>query len=234
MKYATFTVSGLFSLMLLLITAAAQADTETRYNQIHLQAQQSESVGNDTMHVTLNAYAEAKDPVRVAEQINADMTWALELAGQRTELSVSSGGYQTYPVYRENILKGWRGQQTLELEGNDTKVIGQLVGQLQEKLQVKNIRFSVSDETRERVENRLIGLALDAFKARARIVGDNLGASGYRIVELSINSASQRPPMPYQVRMAAAPMEADSAIAVEAGESDIRVTVNGTLELTLP
>ena len=39
-------------------SSAVRADEPPlRYNQVRLQAQQSESVSNDTMHVTLNTYA---------------------------------------------------------------------------------------------------------------------------------------------------------------------------------
>jgi len=96
------------------------------------------------------------------------------------------------------------------------------------------MNFTVSDDKRVAVENRLIDLALNAFKERARIVGDNLQAKGYRIVELNVGTSTQRPPMMYQARMATASMEAGDAVAVEGGESDVRITVNGTVELQIP
>lgn len=224
---------GVVLLAVLAMPGASGADTPQRYNQIRLQAQQTESVSNDTMHVTLSTYAELRDAAELAKRINSDMEWALALAASYTGVAVSTGGYQTYPVYRDNVQKGWRGQQDLELEGADTRRIGELTGRLQEKLQVKGIRFSVSEAKREAVENRLIGRALDAFKTRAGLIGDNLQAHSYRLVDLDINTAAQRPPVPYPVRMSAARMEA-APVAVEAGESDITVTVSGTIELQLP
>lgn len=228
--------TGLLLLLapLLLLAHSARADTDLHYNQIHLQAQQSESVSNDTMHVSLSTYGEARDPAKLATQINTDMEWALAIARQQEGVTASSGGYQTYPVHRDNVLKGWRGQQGLQLEGKDTRQIGELTGRLQEKLQVKSIHFSVSEDKRHAVENRLIGRALDAFKQRARLVGDNLKAGGYRIVDINISTSAQHPPVPYQARMMAAPMDAAAPVAVEAGESDIVVSVNGTIELQTP
>jgi predicted secreted protein len=222
------------ALLGLLITAgSAWADEALRYNQVHLQAQQSRSVSNDTMHVTLNTYADMRDAAELAERINRDMEWALAMAKAVAGVLVSTGAYQTWPVYRDNIKKGWRGQQSLILEGTDTKALSRLAGQLQEKLQIKSMNFSVSDEKRTEVENSLIRTALDAFKQRAKIVGDNLQATGYRLVDININTSAQRPPIVYQAR--AATMEAAAApVATEAGESDIRVTVNGTIELLIP
>jgi predicted secreted protein len=213
---------------------AANADSETHYNRVQLQAQQTESVGNDTMHVSLNSSGEADDPATLAARINESMAWALEIAKRYEGITVATGGYRTYPVYKDNALRGWRGEQSLELEGRDSRDISRLVGELQDKLQVSAMSFSVSHEKRTEVENRLIGQALDAFKARAAIVVSNLRASGYRIVDISIGTASQRPPVPYLVGAMAAPMKAESRVAVESGESDISVSISGTVELTLP
>jgi predicted secreted protein len=212
----------------------AVADSGSHYNRVQLQAQQLESVSNDTMHVSMNTFAEARDPAGLASRINEDMAWALEIAKRQADVTVGTGGYRTYPVYKDNALKGWRGEQSLELEGRDSRVISRLVGELQDKLQVSSMSFSVSDEKRTGIENRLISRALDAFKARAAIVVDNLHATGYRIVDISIGTSSQRPPVPYPVAAMAAPMRAESRVAVEAGESDISVTVSGTIELSLP
>ncbi len=224
----------LTAVLLACCMSALAADPDSHYNRVQLQAQQFESVSNDTMHVSMNTFAEARDPASLAARINEDMEWALVIAKRQEGVTVGTGGYQTYPVYRDNVLKGWRGEQSLELEGKDSRTVSRLAGELQEKLQVKSMSFSVSDEKRTGVENRLIGRALDAFKARATIVSGNLHATGYRIVDITISTSSQRPPVPYPVGMMAAPMQAESRVAVEAGESSISVMVSGTIELSLP
>ena len=219
---------------LLACAGAVGADDDLHYNQIRLQSQQTESVSNDTMHVTLNTYAEMQDPAKLAAKINKDMEWALAQAKQVKAVKISSGSYQTWPITRKEVTTGWRGQQELMLESADTEALSRLAGQLQARLKIKSMNFTVSDDKRVAVENRLIDLALNAFKERARIVGDNLQAKGYRIVELNVGTSTQRPPMMYQARMATASMEAGDAVAVEGGESDVRITVNGTVELQIP
>jgi len=222
------------ALLLACLMGAVHADTDNVYNRVRLQAQQLESVSNDTMHVTLNTFGEARDPASLATRINEDMEWALGIARRQQGITSRTGGYQTYPVYKDTVLKGWRGEQSLELEGKDSRAMSRLVGELQEKLQVKSMSFSVSDAKRTGVENRLISQALDAFKARAAIVVDNLHATGYRIVDMTISTSSQRPPAPYPVARMATAMQAESRVAVEAGESDVSVMVSGTVELSLP
>ena len=212
----------------------AFADDELRYNQVRLQSQQTEAVSNDTMHVSMNTYAEMQDPAKLAAKINNDMEWALQQAKQVQGVKINTGSYQTWPITRKEVTTGWRGQQDLVLESADTETLSRLVGQLQDRLQIKSMSFTVSDEKRTGVENRLIDAALDAFKQRAGIIGNNLKASGFRIVEINVNSSTQRPPMLRQARMASMSMEASDAVAVEGGESDVSVTVNGTIELRIP
>jgi len=210
------------------------ADDDLHYNQIRLQSRQTEAVSNDTMHVTLQTYAEMQDPAKLATRINREMEWALAQAKPVKGVKVSTGSYQTWPITRKEVTTGWRGQQTLILESRDTEALSRLTGQLQEKLQINSMNFTVSAEKRVSVENRLIDVALNAFKERARIVGDNLKADGYRIVEINVGTSTQRPPVMYQARMATMSMEAADKVAVEGGESDVMVTVNGTIELHIP
>ena len=219
---------------LLLLGASVWADTPLRYNQIHLQAQQSESVSNDTMHVTLAASGEQRVASKLATQINQDMEWALSVARDYEKVKAKTGSYQTWQIRHENVTKGWRGQQELTLESKDVVGLSRLTGLLQEKLQVKSMRFTVSDETRTGVQNRLINTALDAFKQRASIIVENLQASGYRIVDIIISTTAQRPPVVYQSRMALSAADEAAPVAVDGGESDIRVTVSGSIELTIP
>jgi len=216
------------------VTSSALAETTQHYNQVRLQSEQREAVSNDTMHVTLETSGEGKDAAKLARRINADMEWALTTAKAFDKIKASTGSYQTWPIHHKTEFQGWRAQQTLMLEGTDMEGLSKLTGKLQERLQVKSMNFTVSDARRTAVENRLITAALEAFKERARIVGDNLQATGFRVVELNVNSGGQPPPVVYRARMAASAMEADTAVAVAGGETDIVVTVNGTIELQMP
>jgi len=215
----------------LLAAGLSQADTVPRYNQVHLSAQQSESIDNDTLHVTLSTYSEMPDPSKLAAAINTDMEWALGLARAVKDVDISTRNYRTYPVHNKNQPKTWRGQQDLVLESKDAARLGQLVTKLQDRLQVNAMRFTVSMSKRQQVENRLIDAAMNAFKARTDIVRVNLGASAYKIVDLNINTSGYRPPVPL---LRATSLEARSSVAVEAGESEISVSVSGSVEMILP
>lgn len=223
--------------LLLLVTLPVRADDAPRYNQVNLAAQSSEQVANDTLQVTLTTYGEDAQLAKLAAQINADMDWALAKVKPHADVKSSTGSYQTYPVTSKDgrTTTGWRGQQTLQLESRSITALGALAGELQDRLRITAMQFTVSNERRTAVENRLVDAALDAFKTRARIVADNLKARDYRIVNVSINtSSSMQPPVMYRSKLAMASVEADSAVAVEGGESEVQVSVNGTIELVLP
>lgn len=212
------------------ITGPASAAEETpRYNQIHFQVERTRAVDNDRMHAVLSTTAEDDNAARLADQINRTMDWALKTAKTKTKIEVRTGGYRTHPVYDKDKIRRWRATQELILEGTDFADLGGLIGQLQERLQVTSINFSVSAEKRRAVEDDLIAQSLEAFKLRAELVRKQLAAKGYRIVDVSINTGGGQPvPMMRGLAMEAAPV---APPALEAGTSMLSLIVSGTIEL---
>lgn len=218
-----------FILGLAVATPVMAADAAPRYNQIHFQVERSRPVDNDRMQAVLSITAEDDNAARLADQINRTMDWALKTAKARAGIEVRSGGYRTYPVYDKDKIRRWRASQELLLEGSDFAALSSLIGQLQERLQVTSINFSVSPNRRSAAEDELIAQALDAFKQRAELVRRQLAAKGYRIVDASINTGGGelvplRRPFAMEAKSGASP-------AVEAGTSTLTVSVSGLIEL---
>ena len=230
MKLFARLLSTAFILSLAAANPATAADEAPRYNQIHFQVERSRPVDNDRMQAVLNLTAEDDNAARLADQINRSMDAALKTAKARAKVEVRTGSYRTYPVYNKEKIQRWRATQELILEGADFTELGSLIGQLQERLQVASINFSVSPARRAAVEDELIAQALDAFKQRAELVRKQLAAKGYRIVDVSINTGGGQP---VPIMMRAAAMEAASVAppAVEAGTSTLTVSVSGVIEL---
>lgn len=221
--------------LFLVITGAwgmtAAADGELHYNQIRFQAAASESVANDRMRAVLAAQDEDADAAQLADRINKTMAWALAQSKGQKGIEVRSGGYSTQPVYSKNTLTGWRATQEVILEGGDFGQISKLIGTLQGRLQLTQVSFSIAAETRAAVEGRLIDQALDGFKQRAEQVRRNIGTSGYRIVELNIMTEGA-PVQPYPVvRAEAMSMKSVAAPSFEGGDSEVRVSVHGSIQL---
>ena len=219
-----------FILGLAAANQAAAADEASRYNQIHFQVERSRPVENDRMQAVLNLTAEDDNAARLADQINRGMDAALKTAKTRAKVEVRTGSYRTYPVYNKERIQRWRATQELWLDSSDFAELGSLIGQLQERLQVTSINFSVSAERRRAVEDELITQALDAFKQRAELVRKQLAAKTYRIVDVSINTGGGQP---IPIMMRATAMEAASVAppALEAGTSTLSVNVGGVVEL---
>ena len=230
MSFLTHTRHALFTGLLLICTAPLTAAEAPHYNQIHLQAQSSMQVDNDHMEALLSVFGEGTDTAKLAEQINSTMTWALKTAKQYPKVRVNSGQYQTYPVFGKDTLKRWRATQEVRLESADTGALVQLLGALQERLQVNSIQFTVSPPQRAKAEDQLIDQALAAFQARAERVRKNLGAKSYRIVDINVGSSGVITP-PYPMMRAQAMESAATAPAVESGSSQLSVNAEGTIEL---
>jgi len=209
---------------------ALAAGDAARYNQIHFQVERSQPVGNDRMRATLAITAEDENAARLADHINRTMDWALRTAKARDKIEVHTGGYRTWPVYSKEKIQRWRGTQEMILQGTDFAALSGLIGQLQERLQVTSIDFSVSPAQRAAVEDGLIVQALDAFKRRADLVRKNLAAKGYRIVDVSINTGGGHP-VPIVMRAATLEPKSLAPPALEAGTSTLSVSVGGVVEL---
>lgn len=212
---------------------AAAAEGDLHYNQIRFQAASSESVANDRMRAVLAVQDEDSDAAQLADRINKAMTWALGQSKGQKGVDVRSGGYSTQPVYSKNTLTGWRATQELILEGGDFTQVGKLIGVLQQRLQLSAVGFSIASETRAAVEGRLIDQALDSFKKRAEQVRKNIGTPGYRIVELNIMTEGG-PIQPYPVMRGEAMMASMKSVdapSFEGGDSEVRVSVQGSIQL---
>lgn len=230
MSFLMPTRAALITALLFICNAPLCAAEAPHYNQIHLQAQSSMMVGNDHMQAQLSAFGEGGDTAKLAEQINSTMSWALKTAKQHPKVSVSSGQYQTYPVFNKDSLKHWRATQEVRLESADTDALVQLLGILQTRLQVNVINFSVSPALRAKTEDQLIDQALASFQARAERVRKDLGAKSYRIVDININNSGGATP-PYPMMRAQAMESSVTAPAVESGTSQLTVNTDGTIEL---
>lgn len=221
-----------FTCLVLLFNSPARAqDNEPLFNLVNLQVQSERDVPNDQLTILLVVEAEGKEAAKIAEKINKDMDWALNKTRKQENIETRTLSYNTYPVYDKRSVIGWRAMQQLELKSTNVTELTELVGTLQERLQVKNMQFSPKKETREHYENDLIEEAMIAFKQRVEIVKKHMDEKNVRIVNLHVNTGGGHPQPIYQERaMMAMDSMAKSAPAVEAGTSRITVTVSGAVQ----
>jgi predicted secreted protein len=200
------------------------------YDQVEFSVQTETELSNDLAEVVLAVKSEHSDPAQVAKEINDTMAWALNQVHGSSDIAANSGSYQTYPVYDKTRLDHWRGIQTLALRSKQIETLNKLVGKLQQRLQVQNMRFSASPDQQQASESRLMDQALDQFKSRALRIQKRLGAKGYEIVSLKIGTSAAPPPFPLE-RMAMARVESSPPVASEAGTSRQSLSLRAVIQL---
>jgi predicted secreted protein len=210
--------------------AGRASESNEPAHRVGLQVERTREVANDWVVAVVGVQDEDADAAQLADRVNRNMAWALEQARGVADVKQRSGGYNTHPVYEEGRLRRWRASHELVLESADPDALTALLGVLQSRLQLRSLEFSVSPESRRRVQDALIEEALDAFKARAEIVRANLGASGWVIDRIDVSTDGARPPRP-MVHAMEARSAAVTPPAVEAGSSTLSARVSGTIAL---
>ncbi|MEJ2061044.1 MAG: SIMPL domain-containing protein [Gammaproteobacteria bacterium] len=211
-------------------TTATAAESHT-YDRVSLSAQASGTVPNDVLIATLHAEKQAKDSAQAAAEVNRDILWALKAAKKTAGIRAQTLGYSTAPVYKDETLMAWRVRQGLRLESHDPAKLSALLGNLQQRVALDGLGYQVSPASRTAAENHLIDEALKAFNTRAGLITKAMGHTSYRIVQIDVRTGSI--PRPMVMRSMAAEKNLP-APALEAGDTPINVTIQGTIQLEPP
>ncbi|WP_312935652.1 SIMPL domain-containing protein [Pseudomonas sp.] len=223
----------------LLVSLPALAADEPRYNQVSLRAEVSKEVARDLMVVTLYTEAQDNDPGKLAKQITDAMNKAVQQARGVKDVKISQGSRNSYPVYdnKGQKINGWRERAELRLESADFPALSKLTGDLLQDLKMGGMDFSIAPATRKTSEDQLLKEAVDAFKARAQLATEALGGSGYKVVNLNLNSSGYPRPYLRSAPMAMKAMSADEAASapdIEAGTSEVSMNADGLIEIQMP
>lgn len=222
------------ALTTLLFSAPSFAENP-EHRIITLQAETSREVQNDQMQATLYAELNNASPTVLAKETAQIINRAMDLAKAYPTVHINNGAQNTYPIYSDkNKLTGWRSRAEIQLKTSDFKAGSELIAQLQTSMQLDGVNFSVSNEQRTKVENELLSEITGIFRARATQLQQAWGANKYELVNMNINSSSDEP-RPYPMMMRAAKFDAASdavpAQTVQSGNSRVRITANGSIQL---
>lgn len=232
--FRLFTATLICATTVMATSAFAQESTPER-KIINLQADVSRDVKNDQMLATLFTEQTNANPTALARDVNVLMNEATDAAKRFPTVQISTGSQNTYPIYNDkNKLTGWRSRAEVQIKSTDFKAASELVAQLQAKMQLENVRFAVSPEQRQKVENELLTEVSMAFQQRATLLQKAWSAPAFELVRLDINTSSEQP-QPYPMMFARDTVgKMESAVApqqVEGGNSQIRVMANGSIQL---
>jgi predicted secreted protein len=208
---------------------AVADSSEDSMNRAHFEVERARKVANDRITAIVGVTDEDSEASRLADRVNQTMRWALDQARGVESVEARSGSYHTHPIHQDGKIRRWRASQDLVLTSGDIEAMTALIGQLQTRLLVRSISFGVSDERRRAVQDELITESLEAYRKRAELIQEGLGARGFALVDLSIESPHHAPG-PRIARMQAFDAEA-AAPALEGGESEVAIRVHATIEL---
>jgi predicted secreted protein len=222
-----------------LVCAPAQAQNmpPEPLNVVNIAASGFLDVQQDWLSMSLNTTRDGVDAATVQNQLKQALDAGLAVARAAAEpraLEVRTGQMALFPRYAANgKINGWQGSAELVLEGRDFVRISSTAGKIS-TLTLGGMGFSLSREAQQKLESDVQAMAIERFKARAAEVAKGFGFAAYTLREISISSADQGggPGYPRPMAMQAkAGLVADAAVPVEAGKSQVNVTVSGSVQL---
>ena len=230
-RFKTLFAPG-FVVTFLCASPVAAHDTPPVYDRINFQVQETKEVDNDTLVAVMYYERSGQQPTAMADEVNKTIGWAVDTAKKVESVKVQTLNYRQEPLYKNQSIAGWRVRQSIRLESTNAPALSALIGELQQRLSIEALHYTVSTEVRTQVEDLLIVQALARFKRRAKLISDELGRPDYRLVSMDIN-ASGGSVMPVRMRAVSA-MAESSGVApptLEAGVQTISVQVSGSIEL---
>lgn len=217
--------------------AEAQMPMPPSPPSVTVTASATASVANDRMQASMRAEADNASAAAAASQVNAAIGRALALAKSVRAVKVATTGYTTFQVTDKTNAQRWRVVQTISLESTDFTAAATLITRLQDEggLLLSNMGFSLSDKTRHETEDRLTEEAIKGWQERAQSATQGLGFDAWRPGHVTVQTEGGRVyPLPRMQALAAS--SGAAPVAVEAGTSEVTVTVSGdaVLDWTRP
>ena len=220
------------ALLLFVLSQGVTADDGNHANRVSFSVTATEQVSTDTLVVRLFAQHEAKSQRKAADEVNTVMSWALAKASSAADVKAQTLDYRTNPQYDQRKIRAWQVRQTLRLQSTNPGALTELLSDLQERLGVESMQYTISKNLRDVVERRLVQQAIADFTAQAKLIASSFNFDSYRLIDSQIGAqgASVPRPMAFQARAMSVQNEM-AAPAIESGEQDVTVRVSGTIEL---
>ena len=150
---------------------------------------------------------------------------------------MQTGNFSLYPRYAnpgkngQPVISGWQGTAELVVQGRDVAAIAQLSGRIQ-TMSIARVGYSLSREAREKVEADVTAQAIARWRARAALMSQQFGYSGYSVREVNVATNDQPPPVPMLTQASRASGMAEEALPTQAGKGEVGVTISGSAQMT--
>ena len=210
---------------------AADDGAPTPVPVVTVSASATTSVPNDRLHAWLRAEADHTSAAQAAAEVNTRVARALPRLRSLSDVHVATSGYATQQIVEKGKPSRWRVVQTIKVEGSDFAAIGDAAGRLQaeEGLALSGISFGLSEELKRRTQDAITQQAIAAWRARAQSAAQGFGAAGCRDGRVNIQTCEvgRRYPMAARADMAMAAGAPPPPVPLEAGATDVTVSVSG-------
>jgi len=208
--------------------AMAQAPGAPQPPSVTVSASATAIVPNDRLQAWLRAEAENTSPAAAASQVNATVAKALADAKAYPGIKVATAGYSTQQIAEKGKPTRWRVAQSITLDASDFTAAATLMSKLQDEngLLLSGMAFSLAERTRREAEDSVTLQAIKSWQARAQQAANGLGFAAWRVGRVSVQ-ASGGGPVPVMRAQAMASMAPAPPVALEAGTTDVTVTVSG-------
>ena len=214
------------------MTSAHADDDRPGGHQVDFSISESQAVANDRLTVTFNRVAEGTSPQEVANEINRAMQAAIRAVKSDPKIITQTTQYRIHPVYKKSVLSHWRGQQSLTVILENRLDFAKVLNKVQPYLAYQSMQFSVSEDLRQNTLVTLTDRAIQRYRAQADRIAQGFQAPTYRILNTRIHAQPPSSPRPYAARAEMAVASASMAVpTVQAGESQLRVTISGNILL---
>lgn len=208
--------------------AGAQVPAVPMQPIVTVSASATATVSNDRLQAWLRAEAENPSAAAAASQVNALIAKALAGARSYPAVKLATAGYSTQQIAEKGKPSRWHVAQSISLDSADFTAAATLITKLQEEdgLLLSGMGFSLADKTRRDAEDGVTRQAIRSWQSRAEQAAQALGFAGWRPGHLTVQTGDGGRMYP-TMRAQAAPGFAQSPVALEAGTTDVTVTVNG-------
>ncbi|MFD1245563.1 SIMPL domain-containing protein [Paralysiella testudinis] len=225
----------LAGLMGLAVAGLARAEA-LNYGLVSLSESVSRPIARDQMVLVLNIEEQGKEREAVANAVTRKVNAVLQQARQHSQFNTTLQSRSAYPqsdyVNGRRVDKGWQDSASIKVESKDMAALNAFAAKVQSQAAISDIQYTVSTASMQANETELTREALQRFNARAAMIAQNLGGSGYKIVQLNIGNSSDNisTPLAYggvmRAKADAAPVQ-DSA----PGEAQLRLDVSGQIQV---
>jgi len=227
--------------VLMAVAAQAQPAPAPASGVLNLSTSASVEVTKDVLAVTFTVTREGSDAQAVQsglkQALEAALTEARKIA-KPGQVEVLTGNFALYPRYSnpskggQPAISGWQGTAELMVQGRDIAAIAQLSGRIQ-SMTIARAGYSLSREAREKVEADVTAQAITRWRAKAALMSQQFGYSGFTVREVSVANNDIPPqPVPMLMKAARASAMAEEALPTEAGKGEVSATVTGSAQMT--